>query len=85
MKANPIRSASLDYLRKVAPTPWYLDQDNAEGVCVKDSKGQIVYYEEYCFPDEMKSFMCEAIADRARALARFLIDVSEAAYWEDIQ
>jgi len=69
----------LEILRTAAPMPWYLDQDNNEGICVKDSTGETVFYEDYgCVPDEHpnRSELLDAVVNRARALGRFLVEWS---------
>ena len=38
----------LDVLaRDLAPMPWVLDQCNEKGVCVKDSRGEDLYFEDF--------------------------------------
>ena len=60
--------------------PWRLDQDNAAGLCVVDSRGDVVYAEDWgSIPDEMPGYMREQIIEKARANARFMVDASEAA------
>lgn len=60
------------------PMPWYMDQDNMSGVCVKDSKGEIVFYEDFgTIPDEMRSGPREQIIAGASTLAHFLVVFSE--------
>lgn len=68
----------LETLRTHAPMPWYLEQDNDSGICVKDSTGETVFFEDYgSVPDEAPSGVLEGVVGRARALGRFLVEWSE--------
>lgn len=60
----------------VCPMPYTLDQDNYRGVCVKDARGNIVYVENYDWPEEFTSNQIESEVARARALAHYLIATS---------
>ncbi len=65
-------------LTEQIPMPWYLEQDNDSGICVKDSTGETIYYEDYgSIPDEAKSSLRDKIIRRARTFAYWLIDFSE--------
>ena len=59
--------------------PFYLDQDNASGVIVKDSTGRIVYDNFYEFPDEFRANMREQAIEEIRAVAHYLVTQSEKA------
>lgn len=62
-------------MRRVSPFPWYMDQNNASGVCVKDATGETVFYENFgSIPDEMPSHQADGIRMRAVTLAQFLVE-----------
>jgi hypothetical protein len=45
---------------------------------VKDTRGDMVFYEDFgTIPDEWKSHMRETVIAKARALAHFLVALSE--------
>lgn len=59
--------------RHFAPMPWVLDQCNDRGVCVKDARGEDLYYEDFGgIPDEMGSGQREHIIGRAKLFAQWL-------------
>jgi hypothetical protein len=65
-------------LTRLHRPPWYLDQNNASGVCVKDSTGEIVFYDDFgSIPEEMPRHMAETIRCRSVALALWLVAISE--------
>lgn len=56
-------------------TPWLIDQDNAEGIVVKDDKGNIVHFEDYgSIPDEHGAAFREKIVAEARANAHAMVE-----------
>jgi hypothetical protein len=68
----------FEQLRIWHPLPWYLDQCNDSGVCVKDSKGETVFLEDFgTIPDEMDSGSREQIIAGASTLAWWLVAWSE--------
>lgn len=69
--------AAFAGLIAVCPMPYTLDQDNFRGVCVKDARGNIVYLETYDWPDEFTSNQIESEVARTRALAHYLIAMSD--------
>lgn len=68
----------LDVLaRDLAPMPWVLDQCNEKGVCVKDSRGEDLYFEDFGgIPDEMSIGQREHIVERAKLFAQWLVAFS---------
>lgn len=61
----------------LAPMPWVLDQCNEKGVCVKDSRGEDLYFEDFGgIPDEMSSGQRERIIERAKLFAQWLVAFS---------
>lgn len=75
-KAAPLSAVHVDALVSL---PWRIDQDNHTGLCVMDSRGEIVYVEDWGgIPDEMTSSMREQIIEQARANARFMVAASAA-------
>lgn len=65
-------------LTRCHPLPWYLDQCNDSGVCVKDSRGETVFFDDFgSIPDEMPSGQAERIRAGSTALALWLVAVSE--------
>lgn len=71
------RLAEFTRLKKVAPFPWYIDQCNAGGVCVKDNHGDTIFYEDFgTIPDEMTSNQADDIRERAITLAQFLVELT---------
>lgn len=66
-------------LKEIHPMPWYLEQSNDRGVCVKDCRGETVYAEYFeergrdDFTDAHPTY--EAL--RAQAFASFLVRISE--------
>src|SRR5574337_829507 len=61
----------------LAPMPWVLDQCNDKGVCVKDSRGEDLYFEDFGgISDEMSSGQREHIIERARLFAQWLVAFS---------
>jgi hypothetical protein len=61
----------------LAPMPWGLDQCNDNGVCVKDSRGEDLYFEDFGgIPDEMSSAQREHIIERAKLFGQWLVAFS---------
>ena len=70
--------AAFQNLQHYRPIPWYIDQSNASGVCVKDLRGNVVFYEDFgSIPDEMPSHQADDIRSAAMALAIWLVAQSE--------
>jgi hypothetical protein len=56
-------------------TPWLIDQDNAEGIVVKDDGGNVVHFEDYgSIPDERGTAFREKIVAEARANAQAMVE-----------
>lgn len=56
-------------------TPWLIDQDNAEGIVVKDDKGNVVHFEDYgAIPDERGAAFREQIIAEARKNAHAMVE-----------
>ena len=64
-------------LRGAFAFPLVLEQDNSRGVCVKDCRGDTVFYEDFSFPDEMGVAAVERMIEQSRATAHFLVEFSE--------
>ena len=63
--------------KDLAPMPWVLDHCNDRGVCVKDSRGEAIYFEDFGgIPDEMSSDQREHIIERAKLFAQWLVAFS---------
>lgn len=78
MKALDLTYEKLMGLVRLAPTPWYLDQNNDNGVCVKDSRGETIFFDDFgSIPDEMPSGEAAKIRARSVALAHFLTAMSD--------
>ena len=61
----------------LAPMPWVLDQCNDNAVCVKDSRGEDLYFEDFGgITDEMSSGQREHIVERAKLFAQWLVAFS---------
>lgn len=57
--------------------PWYLDTCNLSEVIVKDSRGNVVHYEDLGgIPDEFSSSMREAAVQEAHANAHAMVEWS---------
>ena len=70
--------AMLQDLKRVAPMPWYMEQNNNEGVCVKDNRGNDVFYDDFgTIPDELSTEASTQIREKSRTLAQFLVALSE--------
>ena len=68
----------FEQLRTWHPLPWYLEQCNTNGVCVKDCRGETVFIDDFgTIPDEMTSGPREQIIAGATALAHWLVAWSE--------
>ena len=72
-----ILKENYERMKEFAPMPWYLDYDTPSGICIKDSKGDIVFFEDYgAIGDEQPSYVHEHIVMRARTIAFFLLALS---------
>ena len=61
----------------LAPMPWVLSQCNDKGVCVKDSRGEDLFVEDFGgIPDEMSSAQREHVIERAKLFAQWLVAFS---------
>lgn len=75
---NLLQALRWESLVKLHPIPWYLDQSNDSGVCVKDNHGEVVFYDDFgSIPDEMSSGTAEKIKCRSTTLALWLVAYSE--------
>jgi len=75
-EAKPISALHIDALVNL---PWRIDQDNDQCLCVMDSRGEIVYVEEWGgIPGEMSIGTREYIIEQARSNARFMVAASVA-------
>ena len=61
----------------LAPMPWVLDQSNDKFVCVKDARGEDLYFEDFGgIPDEMSGRQRELIIERSKLFAQWLVAFS---------
>lgn len=61
--------------RKQTPLPWRIDQDNAEGVSVVGSNGNLVAMESYDgIPEERGEAFREQVVNEARANWRLVVN-----------
>jgi hypothetical protein len=63
-------------LMKNHPAPWYLERCNARGVEVRDTRGDVVFSEEFDAPPELGAHIIEAQCRASIALARYLVAMS---------
>lgn len=61
----------FEELKRVHPMPWVLDACNRDFVCVKDSKGDIVFIENF-----HETSTSEESYIQGKALALFLVAIS---------
>ena len=64
-------------LKHASPMPWRIDKMNESGVEVVDARGNLVFIEDFSFPDEMASYMVEEIITTTRANALLMVKWSE--------
>lgn len=65
-----------DELMKLHPAPWFLDRCNAEGVEVLDTRGNIVFAEEFDTPAGAAAHVIEDYTRGRIALAKYLVAMS---------